>query len=85
MKDIQSEGEIKSPPPYFYALRHCFTVVGILEHGKEEFFDMINSRVQCVDMTLNSHVKGSSHESTSSGGGAEKMRCKLVFQNVTKQ
>ena len=63
-------------------LRQSFAVVGVLEDGEDNFFDMVSARVRYIDMSLNPHIEGSSHRS---GGGEESTRCKAIFNDPGMQ
>jgi hypothetical protein len=62
-------------------LRQSFSVVGLLNET-DTFYDMLNARVQYVNMSLNPHVEGSRHPSSKS---KEHRRCAALFQNTTFQ
>ena len=66
-----------------YNLRNAFAVVGILEDGEDQFFEMINTRVDYIDIKMNATLEDDGTHGSSSRG--EKGRCKARFKNVTFQ
>jgi hypothetical protein len=62
-------------------LRHSFAVVGILTE-MDDFYKMVNARVQYMDTNLNLHVAGGEHSTTAKG---ESLRCKERYKNPAFQ
>jgi hypothetical protein len=62
-------------------LRQAFSVVGLLNET-DIFYDMLNARVQYVNMSLHPHVIGNRHTNSKS---KEHLRCAAAFKNATFQ
>jgi hypothetical protein len=66
-----------------FNLRHSFSVVGILEQqqqhggGEEEFYDLVSTRVQFTNMSMNPHIIGKTHPGVPSN---ESRRCRALYQ-----
>lgn len=74
LRDIEDQAEAN--------LRHSFSVVGLLNESRS-FFDMMTTRIQYVNMSLNRHVHGDRH-SASIWNIKEYTRCsKLYSKNET--
>ena len=67
-----------------YNLRHSFAVVGILEDGEESFWEMLDARVDYLDIQRSNTIaiRGGRHSSKSKG---EYGRCKERFKDVKFQ
>ena len=64
-------------------LRNAFAVVGILEDGEDAFFEMINTRVNYLNIKMNVTLR---HDGThKSGSNGENGRCKARFKDVNFQ
>ena len=64
-------------------LRNAFGVVGILEDGEDAFFEMINTRVNYLNIKMNVTLRhAGKHKSGSEG---ENGRCKARFKDVNFQ
>jgi hypothetical protein len=62
-------------------LRQSFSVVGLL-HETDNFYEMVTSRIQYVNMSLNPSVTGAKHASKKN---KETTRCSDLYKNATFQ